>query len=230
MTSRHIRRIMIDYKELINDPLPNIYYIQDENNILNGYALIIGPENTPYEYGNYLFEFKFPENYPFSPPTVKFITGDGFTRFNPNLYINGTVCLSILNTWNGEKWSACQSIRTVLLTLATVLNEHPLLNEPELTDKHPDYHTYNELIEYKNIEISIIKYLEKTNLPYPFHSFYSKIIEHFKQNYQKIYDKIENKPTKRIIISIYNQNSTLLNYKQLSNMLKLVYDDLHIKE
>ncbi len=226
MTSRNIRRIIIDYKELINDPLPNIYYIQDENNILNGYALIIGPENTPYEYGNYLFEFKFPENYPFSPPVVKFITGDGFTRFNPNLYINGTVCLSILNTWNGEKWSACQSIRTILLTLTTVLNEHPLLNEPEITDKHPDYNTYNELIEYKNIEISIMKYLDKTNLPYPFHPFYIKIIEHFKENYKKIYEKIENKQTKRINMTIYNQFSTLLNYKQLSNMLKLVYDDL----
>ncbi len=226
MSSRNIRRILIDYKELINDPLPNIYYIQDENNILNGYALIIGPENTPYEYGNYLFEFKFPENYPFSPPVVKFITGDGFTRFNPNLYINGTVCLSILNTWNGEKWSSCQSIRTVLLTLTTVLNEHPLLNEPELTIEHPDYHTYNELIEYKNIEVSIIKYLDKTNLPYSFHPFYSKIIEHFKQNYNKVYDKIENKQTKRISMTIYNQSSTLLNYKQLSNMLKLVYDDL----
>ncbi len=226
MTSRNIRRIMIDYKELLNDPLPNIYYIQDENNILKGYALIIGPENTPYEYGNYLFEFTFPENYPFSPPTVKFITGDGFTRFNPNLYINGTVCLSILNTWNGEKWSACQSIRTVLLTLTTVLNDHPLLNEPEVTVNHPDYQNYNELIEYKNIEIAIIKYLEKTNLPYSFHSFYDKIIEQFKQNYKKIYDKIKEKQTKRISMSIYNQNSTLLNYTQLSNMLKMVYDDL----
>jgi ubiquitin-protein ligase len=217
---------MIDYKEIIDDPLPNIYYIQDENNILNGYALIIGPENTPYEYGNYLFEFKFPDNYPFSPPTVRFITGDGLTRFNPNLYINGTVCLSILNTWNGEKWSSCQSIRTVLLTLSTVLNEHPLLNEPEITTLHPDYHTYNELIEYKNIEISILKYLEKTNLPYSFHSFHKHIIEHFKKNYEKIYNKISEKQTKRINMTIYNQSSTLLNYKHLSNILKMVYDDL----
>jgi ubiquitin-conjugating enzyme E2 Z len=226
MTSRHIRRIMIDYKEIINEPLPNIYYIQDENNILKGYALIIGPEKTPYEYGNYLFEFNFPDNYPFSPPTVKFITGDGFTRFNPNLYINGTVCLSILNTWNGEKWSSCQSIRTILLTLSTVLNDRPLLNEPDITIHHPDYDNYNKLIEYKNIEISIIKYLEKTNLPYSFIPFHSIIVENFKKNYKSIYEKIVDKPVNRINMTIYSQVSIFLNYKQLANMLKMVYDDL----
>lgn len=226
MTSRHIRRIMIDYKEITNEPLQNIYYIQDENNILKGYALIIGPEKTPYEYGNYLFEFNFPENYPFSPPIVKFITCDGFTRFNPNLYINGTVCLSILNTWNGEKWSSCQSIRTILLTLVSILNEHPLLNEPDITEKHPDYESYNELIEYKNIEISIIKYLEKTNLPYSFHPFYEIILNNFKKNYESIYNKICNKQTKRINMIIYNKSPTLLNYSQLSNIVKMVYNDL----
>ena len=114
---RATKRIILDYKELINDPIENIYYHHDENNIFKGYALIIGPTTTPYENGYYLFEFTFPENYPFSPPKVKFHTYDGQTRFNPNLYINGYVCLSILNTWEGEKWSACQSIKSILKSI-----------------------------------------------------------------------------------------------------------------
>ncbi|XP_008484149.1 probable ubiquitin-conjugating enzyme protein 17 [Diaphorina citri] len=36
-------------------------------------------------------------------------TGRHSVRFNPNLYNDGKVCLSILNTWHGrpeEKWNA----------------------------------------------------------------------------------------------------------------------------
>ena len=105
------KRIILDITDLNKSPIDNIYYFPDEDNIMNGHALIIGPENTPYRYGNYLFHFKFTEEYPFSPPKVNYLSNDGITRFNPNLYRNGKVCLSILNTWQGEKWSACQTIR-----------------------------------------------------------------------------------------------------------------------
>jgi len=36
-------------------------------------------------------------------------TGRHTVRFNPNLYNDGKVCLSVLNTWHGrpeEKWNA----------------------------------------------------------------------------------------------------------------------------
>ena len=60
-------------------------------------VLIIGPFDTPYEGGFFQFLLRFPPNYPFSPPRVKFLTtGDGTVRFNPNLYRNGKVCLSTL--------------------------------------------------------------------------------------------------------------------------------------
>jgi ubiquitin-protein ligase len=36
-------------------------------------------------------------------------TGNGTVRFNPNLYANGKVCLSLLGTWKGntesENWN-----------------------------------------------------------------------------------------------------------------------------
>jgi ubiquitin-conjugating enzyme E2 Z len=223
--NRNIKRIVADYKEIVNDPIEHIHYVHDEENIMKGYALIIGPKDTPYENGFYFFDFTYPDNYPFSPPVVKFMTYDGFTRFNPNLYVNGFVCLSILNTWQGEKWSACQSIRTILLTLATILNDAPILNEPGITRGHPDFNNYHELIEYKNVEVSMVKYLEKTNLPYAFHCFYDIMTEHFVKSYPDIVKKFESKQNRTITLSLYSC-STSLNYKYLSTITKVVYLDL----
>jgi hypothetical protein len=47
------------------------------------------------------------------PPQVSFkTTGGGSIRFNPNLYAEGKVCLSLLGTWSGGKgegWNASAS-------------------------------------------------------------------------------------------------------------------------
>ena len=152
-----LRRIISDIKELRKNPLTahGIYYEHDETDMLKGRALIIGPADTPYADGFYLFKFQFPANYPHVPPKVDFCTSDGVTRFNPNLYRTGKVCLSILNTWKGEPWSGCQTISSVLLALCTILNDEPLLNEPGITKSHRDYEAYNEIIKYKNIEVAI---------------------------------------------------------------------------
>ncbi len=96
-------RLINDIKDLIKNPLTShgIYYIHDEENMLRGSALIIGPSDTIYADGFFLFKFKIPPNYPYSPPIVTFHTQGDNIRFNPNLYRNGKVCLSILNTWKG---------------------------------------------------------------------------------------------------------------------------------
>jgi ubiquitin-protein ligase len=174
------------------------------------------------------FDFNFPENYPFSPPKVKFYTYDGHTRFNPNLYINGHVCLSILNTWEGDKWSACQTIKSVLNTLAITLNETPLLNEPGITIHHKDFNNYNKIIEYKNIEIAILKYLDKTNLPYSFYSFHPLLIDYFKKNYDQIINKLINKDNSQVNLNIYNNMCANLDYIQLINKLNVSYNNFKI--
>ena len=154
-----VKRIAKDVKYIITNEASlsseNIYYKHDEENVFKGYALIIGNKCTPYAYGYYFFEFIFPENYPFAPPQVNYLTNDGTMRFNPNLYSNGKVCLSILNTWTGESWSACQSIHSILFTLVTILCDNPLLNEPGIKEQHSELNKYNYLVFYKNIEFSI---------------------------------------------------------------------------
>jgi ubiquitin-protein ligase len=154
-----IKRIAKDVKYIITNEASlsseNIYYKHDEENAFKGYALIIGNKDTPYAYGYYFFEFIFPETYPFAPPQVNYLTNDGTMRFNPNLYSNGKVCLSILNTWAGESWSSCQSIHSILFTLVTILCDNPLLNEPGVREQHSELNKYNYLVFYKNVEFSI---------------------------------------------------------------------------
>lgn len=68
-----------------------------EDNVRNIRALIIGPPDTPYEFGFFELKVKCGDNYPHSAPSVKSITTNaGRSRFNPNIYASGKVCLSIL--------------------------------------------------------------------------------------------------------------------------------------
>lgn len=44
-----------------------------EDDLLNWEAVIQGPEGTPFEDGVFAAELKFPNDYPLSPPTMKFL-------------------------------------------------------------------------------------------------------------------------------------------------------------
>ena len=165
ITKDTISRLLKDVKNIIKNPLTEngIYYIHDDSDIMKGYALIIGPSDTPYFGGNYFFEFKYPSDYPHSPPKVIYCTNGNNVRFNPNLYTCGKVCVSLLNTWRGDQWTSCQSISTVLLTLCSLLSKDPLLDEPGVDIKHLDNKPYDEIIQYANIDIAVCDIVRKKN-------------------------------------------------------------------
>jgi ubiquitin-conjugating enzyme E2 Z len=194
-----ISRLLKDVKHIMKNPLieNGIYYIHDDTDIMKGYALIIGPSDTPYFGGNYFFEFNYPSDYPHSPPKVTYCTNGNNIRFNPNLYVCGKVCVSLLNTWRGDQWTSCQSISTVLLTLCTLLSKDPLLNEPGVGKNHHDMNKYNEIIEYSNINIAVCDIVRKKSgifLPF-FDNFYPFIKENFLKNYDKLLEFAEKKNT-----------------------------------
>jgi ubiquitin-protein ligase len=107
-----------------------IYYWYDETDMSKGRAMILGPEGTPYAFCPLMFSFQFPADYPFSSPTVTFLTSDATTRFHPNLYVTGKVCLSILGTWKGPGWSPALTVSKVLLSIQSLLDANPIVNEP----------------------------------------------------------------------------------------------------
>ena len=195
ITKESISRLLSDVKQIIKNPLSEngIYYVHDDTDMLKGYALIIGPEDTPYFGGFYFFEFKFPNDYPHSPPRVTYCTNGNNIRFNPNLYKCGKVCVSLLNTWSGEQWTSCQTISTVLLTLCTLLCKNPLLNEPGVTESHRELENYTKIIEYSNIDIAVCDIMSKKNgLDLLFFEHFTEVKnELFLKNVDKILEFIE---------------------------------------
>ena len=223
-----INRLLKDVKQIIKNPLTDqgIYYIHDDTDILKGYAMIVGPSETPYFGGFYFFEFKFPVDYPHSPPKVKYCTNGDNIRFNPNLYTCGKVCVSLLNTWRGDQWTSCQTITTVLLTFCTLLCKDPLLNEPGVSKTNKDMKNYNEIIEFSNVNIAICDIVTKNKnvyLPF-FDSFYFYIKENFNKNHEKIVEFVQKKikdtdvENKNLTTQIYSMN-VYINYKKVLEKL-----------
>lgn len=218
-----LKRILSDVKTLMKTPLTDngIYYVHDDTDVLKGYAMIVGPKDTPYFGGYYFFSFDYPFDYPHTPPKVKYHTNGDNIRFNPNLYKCGKVCISLLNTWRGEQWTSCQTISSVLLTLCTLLCNDPLQNEPGVNRTHKDFNTYSRIIEYKNIEIAYLHMINKDERIFSskFDVFYTYMKEHFYKNVDDITLFLEKKikkcpPIENVSTSIYSMTTTL-DYRKL---------------
>jgi ubiquitin-conjugating enzyme E2 Z len=183
------KRILADIGEL-NKPIyaeSGIFYKEDEANVRNGYACIFGPKDTPYEDCPMLYAFTISEGFPFDPPKVLFKTSDAITRFHPNMYVDGKVCLSILHTWEGPKWASTMRLSTILLTLQSLMDADPIQHEPgypnptETTKK-----SYACFVEYACIQY-ILERAERPLQPDAFLPF--EII--FKERLPKILERLE---------------------------------------
>lgn len=105
---------------------------KDNDNIFLWEASILGPTETPYEGGIFKLVIRFPENYPFKPPKINFIT----KIYHPNINKSGGICLDILKT----QWSPALTISKVLLSICSLLTDpnpdDPL--EPEIARVYKD--------------------------------------------------------------------------------------------
>lgn len=98
-------------------------------------VLIFGSEGTPYSHGTFLFDF-YLEDFPQSPPKAFFHhwASNQTGRISPNLYQNGTVCLSLLGTWSGESSESWQPSKSSLLQLFVSIASLVLVDEPYYTE------------------------------------------------------------------------------------------------
>ena len=152
------KRVMKDIQLVKTLEDQGIWYHMDSADMKKGLALLKGPEDTPYEGCLLLFSIRFPSDYPFEPPSVKFLTSDGQTRFHPNLYVDGKVCLSILGTYTGPSWSGTQSLSSVLFSLLALFDKNPLAHEPAYTNgnlfdsRHRDY---ADFVEHQMVKLMV---------------------------------------------------------------------------
>lgn len=233
MPDANKKRLMRDIARLIKHPLTDngIYYVHDSDNMLKGYALIFGPSDSIYRYGSYLFVFNYSKDYPYVPPKVTYMTNNGNTRFHPNLYRNGKVCLSLLNTWRGEQWTSCQSVKSILLNLVTLLHNEPLLNEPGVKKSHKDFKTYNKIIQYQNYETAVLGMLTQKFLPSIFVGFFPIIKKKISENKDNILNEIDKlcdnkdiKSTKKYNTSLYSM-SNKIDYSDLKNRMTNAFEE-----
>ncbi|GMI35280.1 hypothetical protein TeGR_g2859 [Tetraparma gracilis] len=140
--ARRTKRISMEFATMLKS-LPchyasSIFVRADEDRLDVLKALVIGPEDTPYQDGCFVFDIVLPPNYPQEPPKVLLVTtGGNRCRFNPNLYAEGKVCLSLLGTWSGPGWDpAVSTLLQVLMSVqALIFVKDPYHNEPGFEGK-----------------------------------------------------------------------------------------------
>ena len=93
-----IKRINADLNEILRNPPTNCSAGPiDDNNLYVWQATIMGPRDSPYQDGVFYLSITFPEEYPFKPPMIKFIT----KIYHCNINSRGSICLDILkNEWH----------------------------------------------------------------------------------------------------------------------------------
>ena len=150
-------------------------------------VLITGPDDTPYEGGCFVFDMGFPPSYPNIPPKMGLrTTGEGNVRFNPNLYQNGKVCLSLLGTWGGaqgEQWDRDSS--TLLQVLVSVQSlifvPDPYFNEPGFEKNMHSRESQHKSYQYnQNIRVECARWAMLNALQHPTPGLEETIRMHFR--------------------------------------------------
>lgn len=130
------KRLQQELMGLMKEADPHATAFPDGDNLFNWSGSLTGADETVYAGLVYKISIKFPADYPYTAPTIKFVT----PCFHPNVDGHGNICLDILK----EKWSATYSVATILQSLRSLLsdpnNESPLNGTAaQLWDNQADY-------------------------------------------------------------------------------------------
>lgn len=158
-SSSALRALSLEYKSLQDEPVEGFRVKLVNDNLCIWEVAIFGPPDTLYQGGYFKAQMKFPTDYPYSPPTIRFLT----KVWHPNVYENGDLCISILHPpvddpRSGElpceRWNPTQNVRTILLSVISLLNE-PNTYSPANVDASIMYRRWRDSKgcdkEYENI-------------------------------------------------------------------------------
>lgn len=135
----NLKRLNNEYNEFKKHTISNISAYPINDNLFEWEAIIIGPENTPYEQGIFRLNIYIPRDYPIKPPNVIFKT----RIFHPNINHNGNICLDILK----NSWNSSLTLSKILLSVCSLLND-PNTQDPLVPDiaslYEKDYDNYKK--------------------------------------------------------------------------------------
>lgn len=114
-------------KELAKSPVDGFSAgLVDEANVYEWEVCVMGPSGTPFEGGLFRARLSFPRAYPQRPPTLRFTTD----IWHPNVYPDGTVCISILHEPGDdqygyeraeERWLPVHTVESIMLSVISML-------------------------------------------------------------------------------------------------------------
>ncbi|OTA61246.1 hypothetical protein K449DRAFT_73367 [Hypoxylon sp. EC38] len=157
-------RLMSELQELSKEKWVNIDLVNA--NILRWRLglIVVNPESA-FNGGYFKAEMTFTEEYPYQPPTFRFLV----PIYHPNIYPDGKLCISILHTPGeditsgeqaSERWSPLQGVESVLRSVLLLLDD-PEINSPANVDAgvmyRDDRASYNkkarEIVEKSKADI-----------------------------------------------------------------------------
>ncbi|KAG9393261.1 Ubiquitin-protein ligase Ube2S [Carpediemonas membranifera] len=128
---------MAQLKDMVNDQPTGWTIAINETNIQDVTATLEGPEASPFEGGKFLVKFRFPSDYPNSPPLGRFMT----KVFHPNISVDGEICVNVLK----RDWTPDTTLRHVLMIIRCLLLEpfpESALNDEAAKLEMEDYEEY----------------------------------------------------------------------------------------
>lgn len=141
--------LALELKRLEDEPVEGFTIsLVNDSNLYEWKCIIFGPPDTIYAGAYFKALMRFPFDYPYSPPSFRFLN----KMYHPNIYDNGEVCISILHPpiddpqsgeLPSERWNPTQTVRTVLLSVISLLME-PNTSSPANVDASVMYRKFKE--------------------------------------------------------------------------------------
>jgi len=121
------RVLMNEYKALQKEKWTNIELVNESIFEWNVALIVLNPDSL-YHGGYFKAKMTFPRDYPYNPPTFKFLR----PLFHPNIYPDGRLCISILHQPGedemsgesaSERWNPSQRVESVLISVLSLLDD-----------------------------------------------------------------------------------------------------------
>ena len=111
MASLGVKRLLAEYRQLVNKPDPNFVAAPaDMNDLFVWHFIIKGPPDTAWEGGIFHGKIVFPSEYPNAPPDIYFLTPNG--RFETNKRL----CLTF-TSYHPEHWTTAWGVSSILTSV-----------------------------------------------------------------------------------------------------------------